>query len=52
MQQGCTESLDMLGLRGNEIAHKLARSGSVLKFAGNDPGLTVSREDIRRRIRR
>jgi ribonuclease HI len=40
------------GVRGNEIADELARGGSVLKFVGPEPALGVSRQDIRRRIRR
>lgn len=30
---------DMLGVRGNEIAVKLARDGSVRKFVGPQPSL-------------
>ena len=40
------------GVRGNEIADELARDGSTLKFVGPEPALGVSRQDIRRRIRR
>ena len=40
------------GVRGNEIADELARDGSALKFVGPEPALGVSRQDIRRRIRR
>ena len=40
------------GVRGNEIAGELARGGSALKFVGPKPALGVSRQDIRRRIRR
>jgi hypothetical protein len=40
------------GLRGNEIADQLARANSALKFVGPEPALGVSRQDIRRRIRR
>ena len=39
------------GVRRNEIADELARSGSVLKFIGPEPALGVSRQDTRRRIR-
>ena len=39
-------------VRGNEIADELERDGSALKFAGPKPSLGVSRQDIRRRIRR
>ena len=35
------------GVRGNEIADQLARDGSVLKFVGPEPGLGVSRQDMR-----
>jgi hypothetical protein len=38
------------GVRGNEIAHELARDGSALKFVGPEPALGVSRQDIRRII--
>jgi hypothetical protein len=38
-------------VRGNEIASELARDGSVLEFAGPEPALGVSRQDIQRRIR-
>ena len=40
------------GVGGNEIADRLARDSSVLKFFGPEPALVVSRQDIRRRIRR
>jgi len=40
------------GVRGNEIPDELARDGSALKFVGPEPALGVSRQDIRRRIRR
>jgi hypothetical protein len=39
-------------VRGNEIADELARDGSAVKFVGPEPALGVSRQDIRRRIRR
>ena len=39
------------GVRGNEIADELARGGAALKFAGPQPALGFSRQDIRRRIR-
>jgi len=39
------------GIRGNEIAHELARGGSALRFVGPEPALGVSRQVIRR-IRR
>jgi ribonuclease HI len=34
------------GVQGNEIADKLARDGSVLKFVGPEPALGVSRQDV------
>jgi hypothetical protein len=40
------------GARGNEIADKLARGGTVLKFLEPEPALGVSRQDTGRRIRR
>ena len=40
------------GVRGNEIADELARDGCALKSVGPEPALGVSRQDIRRRIRR
>jgi hypothetical protein len=40
------------GVRGNEIADELARGGSAVQFVGPEPALGVSRQDIRRRIRR
>jgi ribonuclease HI len=39
------------GVRGNEIADKLARDGSVQRFVGPEPSLGVSRQNIRRKIR-
>jgi hypothetical protein len=36
----------------NPCTGELARDGSVLKFAGPEPALGISRQDIRRRIRR
>ena len=38
------------GVCGNEIADELARGGSVLGFLRPEPGLGVSRQDIRGRI--
>jgi hypothetical protein len=38
------------GVRGNEIADELARSGSALRFLGPEPALGVSRCDIRRKL--
>ena len=40
------------GVRGNEIADKLARDGSVQKFVGPEPSPGVSRQNIRRKIKR
>jgi hypothetical protein len=39
------------GVRGNEIADRLARSGSGQRFTGSEPFLGVSRQNIRRKIR-
>jgi hypothetical protein len=39
-------------VRGNEIAHELARDGSAVKFVGPELALGVSRQEIRGRIRR
>ena len=39
-------------MTGNEIADKLARSGSVQRFVGPEPFLGVSRQTIRRKIKR
>jgi ribonuclease HI len=36
------------GVRGNEIANKLARGGSVQRFVGPEPFLGVSRQNIRK----
>ena len=38
-------------VRGKEIPDKLARDSSVLEFAGPEPSLGVSRQDVRRRLR-
>jgi len=38
------------GVRGNEIADKLARSGSAQWFVGPEPFLGVSRKNIRRNL--
>jgi len=38
-------------MRGNEIADKLARDGSVQRFVGPEPFLGVSRQNIRRKIK-
>jgi Fe2+ transport system protein FeoA len=39
-------------MQGNEIADKLARDSSVQKFVGPKPFLQVSRQNIRRKIKR
>jgi len=39
-------------VRGNEIADKLARSGSGQQFIGPEPFLGVSRQNIRRKMKR
>jgi len=38
-------------VRGNEIADRLARSGSVQRFVGPEPFLGVSRQSVRRRMK-
>ena len=38
-------------VRGNEIAEKLARSGSLQQFVGPEPFLGVSRQNIRRKMK-
>jgi hypothetical protein len=40
------------GVRGNENTDKLARDGSVLKFIGPEPFSGISRQNIRRKIKR
>jgi hypothetical protein len=40
------------GVRGNEIADRLARNGSVQRFVGPEPYLGVSRQTIRRKMKR
>jgi ribonuclease HI len=40
------------GVRGNEIADKLARGGSVQRFVGSEPFLGASRQNIRRKMKR
>jgi ribonuclease HI len=39
------------GVRGNKIANKLAKSGSVQRFVGPEPFLGVSRQNIRRKMK-
>jgi hypothetical protein len=40
------------GVRGNETAHRLARSGSGQRFIGPEPFLGVSRQNIRQKLKR
>jgi len=40
------------GIRGNEIADRLARGGTALRFLGPDPALGVSRRDLQMRLGR
>jgi hypothetical protein len=40
------------GVRGNEIANKLARGSSIQKFTGPEASLGVSRQNIRKNINR
>jgi hypothetical protein len=40
------------GVRGNEIADELARGGLAQRFLGSEPVLGVSRENIRRKMKR
>jgi hypothetical protein len=40
------------GVRGNDIANRLARSGSVQGFVGPEPFLGVSTQNIRRKMKR
>ena len=40
------------GVRGNEIADRLARDGSAQRFVGPQPFLRVSRQNIRRKTKR
>ena len=39
------------GVRGNEIADRLARDGSAQWFVGPEPVLGVSRQNIRRKMK-
>jgi RNase H. len=39
------------GIRGNEIADRVARDCSVQKFVGTKPPLGVSRQNIRRKMK-
>jgi hypothetical protein len=47
----CIGSLDMQGIRGDEIADKLLRDGTVQKFVGTELSLGVSRQNARRKIK-
>jgi len=38
------------GVRGNEIADKLARGGSAQRFVGPEPFLGISGQNIRRKV--
>jgi ribonuclease HI len=38
------------GVRGNDIADRLARCGFASRFVGPEPALGVSRQDLRNRI--
>jgi len=40
------------GVRGNEIAYRLARDGSVQRFVGPEPFLGFSRQNIRKKMKR
>jgi len=40
------------GVRGNEIADKLARGGSVQQFVGPEPVLGVTKQNISRKMKR
>ena len=40
------------GVRGNEIADRVARSGSGRRFIGPEPLLALSRQNIRRKMKR
>ena len=40
------------GVRGNEIADRLARDGSAQRFVGPEPFLGVSRQNIRLKMKR
>jgi len=39
------------GVRGNEIADHLATAGSVLKFVGPVPSFTVSRQNLKMKVK-
>ena len=45
-------TVEEFGVRGKEIADEPPRSGSVVEFFGPEVALGVSRQDIRRRIKR
>jgi hypothetical protein len=39
-------------VRGNEITHRLIRSGSIQWFVGPEPFLGLSRQTLRRKMKR
>lgn len=45
----CSRSLDILGVRGNEIADVPSREGICHQFVGPEPVLAVSRQNIRKK---
>ena len=47
----CRALLGPAAVRGNEVADKLAKDGSVQQFVGPEPLLGVSRQNIRRKIK-
>jgi len=51
-QRGILWAHGHAGVRGNEIAAKLARSGSAQRFVGPEPFLGVSRQNIRIKLNR
>jgi hypothetical protein len=52
MLWGYIGSTGHAGVRGNEIAGNLTRSGSVQRFVGPEPFLGFSRQTIRRKMKR
>jgi hypothetical protein len=50
--QGPTMVPGHTGVRGNEIADRLIRNGSAQRFVGPEPILGVSRQTIRRKMKR
>jgi len=49
---GYTGFLGHAGIRGREIADNMARDGSVQRFVGPEHFLGVSRQNIRRKVKR